>query len=340
MPEPRKFIKHNELKRALTKVQEGYFLAPPREPKFRASELPFCPLLHVIDKVGHDSNEPEKIEFESGFYFNMGHAVHDLWQSTASIALPHGLIGDWECAKVFSHKANDNVTTIKRCNRVVHFCTHDQAVKYSCPHKRTDCKHLQKYKELELEELGLTGHTDFLYRGKHNKYHLVDFKTTGTFLFDKPKIAVGHGYFPSEKYFEQLETYAVMLERKYEITIDTITIVYVARHRAVHAGEDKRRRAMHLFTVKLTNTTRRNRRKNIRRYTRSYKIARQWLDAKPRERRKLTNKLFDVRPCHTHKDYQEKMAWAFMSKTPCEHHKSGACYNRDMLTTLKDLARE
>jgi hypothetical protein len=332
-----KFIKHNELKRALLKVQESHFLAPPREPKFRASELPFCPLLYVIDKAGHDPTKPEKIEYESGFYFNMGKAVHSLWQDTAAIALPHGLIGDWECTKVIKEITERNITTTIRCNRVVHFCTHDQAVRYSCPHQRTDCKHLQRYRELALDQDGLSAHTDFLYRGKRNKYDLVDFKTTGTFLFEKPKIAIGHGYFPSIKYFEQISTYAVMLEKEYNIVISTLTIAYVARHRGVHAGEDQRTRALRLFTVKFTDRMRRNRKRNMRRYVKQYKVARRWLDTKPRQRHKITRELFDIRPCHSHKDYHNKMAWAFMSKTPCEHHKSGACYNREMLSTLKEL---
>jgi hypothetical protein len=337
---PTGYFHHRALFRELLKIQAGKILIPSREPILRVSEVPFCQLIHVIDKVGFDPAQPEPIDYEAGFYFNMGHAVHNLWQAAGTYNLSDSLIGDWQCTRILkqatdSTKITETVTT---CNRVVHFTTYNHAIKYQCPH-RLDCRHQQVYKELTIKKRNLTGHTDFLWRDKRGRYHLVDFKTTGEFLFDNPKRAISYGYYPSPKYFIQIEIYAVLLEQQYDIKIDTVTIVYVSRNKAKHS-ERKYKRAMLPFSRHMTNSIRRRRSHDIKRYQRRYDLARNWLDASTKQRHQLTDKLFESRPCHRPLDYMNKMSPAFMSNAPCEFHKDGSCYNREMLHRLRKLERK
>jgi len=337
---PNGYFHHKPLFRELLKIQAGKIYIPPREPILRVSELPFCHLLHVIDKVAYDPKQYEAIDYEAGFYFNMGHAVHSLWQSAGTYNLSDSLIGNWQCTRIL--KQADDPTkvsqTITRCNRVVPFTTYNQAIKSRCPHK-LDCKSQQVYQELTIKRRNLTGHTDFLWRDRRGRFHLVDFKTTGEFLFDNPKRAIGYGYYPSAKYFEQIEIYAVLLEQQYKITIDTVTIVYVSRNKAKHS-ERKYKRAMLPFSRRMTDRIRQRRVRGIKRYQQRYDLAKRWLEASTKQRHELTEDLFEARPCHRPLDYMNKMSSAFMSNSPCEFHKDGSCYNREMLFRLRKLERQ
>jgi len=322
---------HNkELTRALRSIQSGHYYLPPDPRKFRVSSLPYCPLLHVIGKI---ENPDRKIPFESGHYFHMGHAAHQLWQTVARYKLPDNFIGDWQCTRQLHCAATTTAITATICNRVVNFCSFNQATKQACPHKLRNCSRYLNYKELEIEFHGMTGHTDMLIKqGKY--YSLIDIKTTSDFLFLEPKKAISYGYYPSKKYLEQISVYCVMLERKYKIKIKDYTIAYVARNKALFVGRDNCR-ALRLFSNRLTDSIRKSRLKRMHIYQKQFTIANNWLEAAPVTRRKLTQNLFASRPCHRSKDYFEKMAHGFF--TPCKHHTKGHCYNGKMKKILQKL---
>lgn len=312
-------MRNRKIERALQTIQQGHYFLPYEKSRFRISQLPFCPLLFVIDSL---ENSERKISFESGFYFHIGHAIHTLWQTVARYQLPDQVIGDWQCTRTLNTKQTDYTNTVQQCNRVVHFCSFNQAAKYTCPHRFKNCQEFIKYKELELIRKNLTGHTDLLLRDQQG-YHLIDFKTTSGFLFEAYKKALSYGYYPNPRYKLQLENYIILLEKKYKIKIVDYTVAYVSRDKALEVGRDKHP-ALRLFTYKTTNRIRRQARRNLQRYQRMFNIANNWLNAK--HRNELTKKLFTARPCHNHKQYHERMAAGFLSNAPCPHHTSGACY--------------
>lgn len=330
--------RNRDLERALKKIHQGYYILPPADRHFRVSSLPYCPLIHVINAV----NNPERrVEFESGFYFHMGHAIHSLWQTTGQHVLPDNLVGDWRCQRVLKTSVKNNTEITHRCSTMAKFCTlNEAAANTPCPHGHKSCRDQLAYSELELAWRGMTGHTDFMYRWpkRKNSYSLVDIKTTGNFLFDAYKKAVEFGYYPSKKYIEQLETYCIILEHHYKIRIEDYSIAYQAREKATQIGRDKKT-ALRIFTFKLTDQIRRKRLKNMRRYRRGFDVANKWLAARGRARSKLTEQLYDIRPCHRHKDYHETMAWAFFDSRPCEYHAAQECYNGQMLRRLTKLER-
>ena len=287
-------------------MQDTPYPIEPFENKFRVSSLPFCILLYLLEKPSATQ------DFSSGFFFAQGHALHSLWQMAAQHTLPKQLIGDWSCSKILNKKATDNSNTITRCNRMVKFCSFNKAKQTKCLHSKTvsqaECHAAQHYYELEFEWRGLSGHTDFLYLGKDKKYHLIDFKTTGTFLFDKPEIA--KAYYPSKKYIVQLETYVLMLERTHKIKIATYNIAYISRDRAV---DTKAKPALRVFSFKVTNELRNKRKATTLKYIQNYKLAKRWQQNKSK---KLLNKVWNARPCHNKRDYLNVMAPSFFGDCP------------------------
>jgi len=318
------------VRKALLAVQQGHYFLPAEPPRFRVSGLPFCPILFALE-----AKQPQRsVEFESGFYFNIGHALHNLWQTVGPHSLPDELIGDWQCTRVLQESGNKRTKIIHRCGRVQEFSTFNHAKRAVCPHGKTDCADYLTYKELEFEWHGLTGHTDFLLRDKRGRYHLVDFKTTSNFLFEKPKFAIQQGYYPNQRYLEQLRAYVIMIEAKYNIKVHDYTVAYLSREKALEVGRDKKP-ALRLFTYLVTDKIRRSQRKRHREYRRRYRSVQRWLENPTRQ---ATRRLYEARPCHTRLEYLNEMAVRFLSNQPCEHHASGACYNGKMEKHLRRLA--
>ena len=225
-------------------------------------------------------------------------------------------------------KEAEGKITFTQCNRVVNFTTMDAAKKQPCLHgfSSKECAAAQRYQELQLTYGKLSGHTDLVFLLK-GRYHLLDFKTTSNFLFDKPEIAKRYGY-PNKKYIEQQQNYVILLEKQYNIRIDSYTIVYISRERATHT---KSKPALKLFTVKVTNKIRREQKAKLKLYQYQHKIAKKWLDKKSKT---YTNKLWSSRPCLTMKDYLVKMKPTFYSDCP----ELESCRDKSLLNKLKKLA--
>lgn len=310
------YMQNRKLYQTLLTLQTAKYKVPYKKAELRVSSLPFCPLIFVKDNLTQESTR----EFKSDFYFKSGNAIHELWQETATKILPKNLIGDYACHKVIATKVGSKSTTFTRCNRVVSMCSADHAKQQPCLHADKvagkDCQHHQQYQELQLNWQALSGHTDFIYLDAKDQYHLVDFKTTGLFLFDKPDVAVKLGYYPSKKYIVQLETYVIMLERQHNLKITSYTIAYVSRDRAV---DEAKKPALKLFTYEVTDKIRQARTAITKKYLQQHKIAVRWL----RQKKKATNtasindKLWESRPCQTKRDYLTKMKPAFF--TDCPH---------------------
>jgi hypothetical protein len=323
-------LKNKFIYDTLMKVQSGVYPAPARPPQFRVSSLPFCPLLFALDSKKHNPDKPDEVEFKSGFYFKQGHALHSLWQETSSHMVPEEIIGDWQCNHILKQEDKGDKQTITRCNRLLPFCSAKEMLKVKCPHGKKDCEASQIYAELEFEWCGLAGHSDLLLREKKTgRYHVVDWKTTGLFLFDKPKIAMNMGYYPSKKYIEQIETYCVLLEWKFKIKIHSYTIAYISRDRAQHDPKNKKP-ALHLFSYQFTKPVRTHRIAKMKVYRSRFKIVQRVLD-KPNK--VGIKKLYESRPCHTMAQYTANMKHGFFDG--CDFAKDRSCFNNTMLKRLK-----
>ena len=321
----------------LIKVQNGGFLQPIRKPEFRVSSLPYCPLLHALDKVKYDDKIKkdvfEEVKHTDAFYFDQGHALHSLWQRSSAYSVPTELIGDWQCNHLLCEKTKDNKVIQERCNRHLTFRSAKEMQTATCPHGKKDCTASQIYSELEFEWFGLTAHSDGLFREKISKkkynFHLVDWKTTSLFLFDNQKRAISMGYYPSKKYLEQLESYCVLLEVKYKIKISTYTIAYISRDRSEHK---KGKPALKLFSYKFTDAIRATRLKKMEMHRSRYRV---FLRTMKNPTKKTIKKLYESRPCHTQAKYANNMAFKFFDK--CEFAGGNphiSCLNGTMLKYL------
>ena len=192
------------------------------------------------------------------------------------------------------------------------------------------CKGDFEYVELEILYDGLTGHVDLLFK-IGDKYFLLDIKTTGLYLFDSPKKAVSQGYYPSKKYWHQVETYSVLVEKQYKIKIHQYAILYVSRDRT-----SSKRKGHMFFVRKLTDEMRAARLKVIDNQVKNNALAVKYIK-KPNKA--LLERIWKNRPCQTRKDYDKLMAHKFYDKV-CEFHKSDTCQSGKVMKTIEKLYKE
>lgn len=285
-----------------------------RKYEFRISNsIPYCPLIEIL-------HEQENDKFDSSFYFKVGTAIHSLFQTFAPKALGKNLIGTFSCTRELERTEQDNTTTKTFCSFKKHFTTLDSTLKQGCPHNDPQCKKNPQfiYDEIEIDYKGLKGHTDMLLK-INKKYYLIDFKTTSDFLFESRGLA--SGYYPSLKYWHQLETYACLLELQYKIVIDQYSILYVSRGKPASRKDNT-----HMwFTRKLTDKIRKERKNYIDLSIKKHKIAKLYLNKKINK-----NKLFKARACHKPSDHNNLMAHSFFDKK-CPHWVSNACTAKKLL---------
>lgn len=312
----------------LLQVQQSKYLQPPRPPMFRVSSLPFCPILHLYEQQEF-TGEPDQIAFRAGHYFRIGHAVHDNYQFTSLNALKTEVIGDYSCDRILKTEVIGDTVVTHKCNRLIKFCTPEEALKHPCPHRFNSCAEFMRYSELEFKYRGISGHCDWVlkqpdgFASKVNKktgkrvkvplfkWHVADFKTTGESLFVNPQYCIKSGNYPSKKYIEQIETYCAFIEHFHKVKISTYTIAYVSRDRPLH---DNKSKSLYTFTYAWTAERRKNRRKTLATYFKQYEQVQEFLKTLSKG---IFSELVDGRPCHTEKEYQSKMKSHFFGKEEC-----------------------
>lgn len=142
-----------------------------REPKFRTSSMPFCPILFSMSS-GHGS-----VDYGSQFYFSVGTVLHELIQNSASRGRVGSRIlwGDWKCTgcKKIHHA----------CHKPKELCKCGKPDQFS-PRQNKGGEREWLYEEVTIEYKGLSGHIDGIVEVAPNKYWIIDFKclTGGTML--------------------------------------------------------------------------------------------------------------------------------------------------------------
>lgn len=186
-------------------------------PEFRASAFPYCPLIAATtDFTGVE-------EYKSGFYFEVGTAIHNLLQHFSAFAdCKPELFGNWECTSCKKLKTL-RVKPTKPC--------------ITCTSEGKNCR--WKYSEVEIKWKGLSGHVDTIIRlwpeGGRKYYIPIDYKTT-EFRFGGSN--VDRKKFPYENNVIQLEVYCALLKELFNLNIAGWALIYAHRGRPLRGPSD------------------------------------------------------------------------------------------------------
>ena len=296
---------------------------------FRVSSLPYCGLLHVADSLNKEI-EPNPYAFS--FYVELGTTLHSLYQRYAAEASPTELIGNWQCNRLLDTSTGKHSISHTRCTKKYEFCSHNDAKEqHKCPHGKK-CLPSLSYEELTVEYKGLTGHVDLLYKLPNRKYILADIKTTGEFLFDSFKSAVKLGYYPSLKYFQQVETYAILIEKLFDIEISSYAIVYMSR-----TAPSEKKIKHRVFARKLTDDMRMRRKNIVKWQIEHHKQALKVIEQPSKDN---MGELWNNRPCQNKAAYDNIMKPLFFGKENCPYWQDSTCpggeIKRNLLKQLSD----
>lgn len=192
-----------------------------REAEFRASGLPYCPVLHAI-------NNPIGVSDPgSEFFFGFGHAYHELLQKfipEIKRKLPGKAKawGDWTC---------------NLCGKKMARCTKPKtpcrcASRPPVRPRLLRAGQIWQYTEIDIEYRGLTGHIDMILRyrnpskkGPKYRYAVIDFKTSMFGFSGQIKV----GKYPIPPNLEQVRAYCAILSEKYGMSISGFVLIYVDR---------------------------------------------------------------------------------------------------------------
>lgn len=178
---------------ALTKKKD---LKTRRPIRLRASSLPTCSLL-LLEKML--LNEYDKDEAMMDYYCSVGTTIHSHTQKWLGDC--GKLYGDWRCPN-------------KQCSAFV-----QHSIDYKCP----KCQNLMDYCEIELEYDIFSGHVDSIFLQPNGRYIVVDYKSTSSRSVSERK------FIPNAKHLIQIAAYAAVLTKVYNLDIESVSILYIAR---------------------------------------------------------------------------------------------------------------
>jgi len=164
-----------------------------RPQKFRASGLPFCPVIWVSDYLEKNGMLPEESSMGLDFYAGTGTILHSSFQKWTGLL--GKLHGNWKCVQ---RDANLKLTCSK--NATPFKIKHVTGPQY-CPF----CKHLMEYEEYLIyhPETEFSGHIDCMLPYKDG-FIVLDWKTTSAKKLPEIKEA-------PENYFNQINMYGYFL---------------------------------------------------------------------------------------------------------------------------------
>jgi hypothetical protein len=268
------------------------------EPQFRASSFPYCPILDLEARL-----DPEKrmMVYRSHFYFGIGTAVHSLWQTMMAYSPNYGefVYGKWRCPKC---KWRNKIDSPQFRPKNSPTCS------------KGKCPSYWEYVELDFNWHGLSAHCDqFACYDKKDDWVAFELKTTSAWQLEP---GANSKYIPYKKHLLQVKIYCTLIRLIYEIKIKRYTLVYTSRENPDFGHQ---RSFTYPFTERDFLKTRNLIVRAINGRNLVNKISRKGLTDD------LLDKMLERRPCHSAKDYKEKMDHAFFGKEKCPHYKDGSC---------------
>jgi hypothetical protein len=190
-----------------------------------------------------------------------------------------------------------------------------------------------KYSEVEAKYKGVLGiHVDLIleipFKNK-KKYWLIDFKTTGTYKIEDPKLK------PKNKHIAQISAYPIVLKRELGLEIDEFFLGYVNREKPQHSKTSKRQSRW--FSFKAQSEMMKERKKVLDKMVLAER-ARLTYFADPTQDNLV--KLNDLRPCKCNEDYQKPilgMHVAFEDSKKCPYANKSGCFKDGLSGVAKDL---
>ena len=179
------------------KIMESTILmernTPHRVLSLRPSQMPFCAVQFFVNHAKRGLYR--ELDLAGAFYTSVGTIVHEVMQKY----LPQSgrFLADYHC---------------KECDT-----WHRMSYKHEC------CGFPTQYHEIEIDYKGVKGHIDAVYRDKHGRLWILDFKTTSVAGAPSKKKN------PGVVYVEQIEVYAVLIELQYGIKIEGIMDAFILR---------------------------------------------------------------------------------------------------------------
>lgn len=298
-----------------------------RIPSFRASSLPYCPIFFLREMADSlERVEPE--DYSKMFYTGIGTAVHEALQGYAPELHGNTFCGQWQCSRKLEVVEGDGKVTVSRCTHSTKGITSQSEMDIgTCPHGKTGCRKYFGYKEVDIDFHGLSGHVDGIVR-RGDSYWIVDFKTTGSKLFGPDADGViDRGFYPSQKYLVQIETYCALLEKIYGIDIEGYSICYINRETTFNdRGYGKPVPSWRNFAYWWTEEKRAAVQDRLRREIKGNKVVKAILSEKdPDEIRRLAETIYDLRPCVNESSYKKNMDCKWFSSEKCPY--AGKCWN-------------
>lgn len=177
-----------------------------RDQELHPSSFPFCGLREAYERFLREDDPVIRQDFGSDYYLNAGTVTHSAFQRW--FGRRGKLIGKWEC---------------QVCGNVREFGPKPA----SCKCGSTE----MIYHELGAKEGRLSWHTDGIFK-YGDEYWVVDLKTSSMFAIQKALDLRKQGKksdLPYVKNVFQIETYTVLIERKYNIKITGWILAYVPR---------------------------------------------------------------------------------------------------------------
>lgn len=159
----------------------------------RPSQLPFCPADFFATNA---SQGPLRMmDMTGAFYTEVGTAVHEVAQRYLSRT--GKFLATWEC---------------KECGKIRKVSMDNEC-----------CDFTMKYHEILIHFKGVVGHIDAIFRDRFGRYWIVDFKTTSVAQAEKKAVS------PGASYKEQIETYALYMDKEHGIKIHGVLLMFIRR---------------------------------------------------------------------------------------------------------------
>ena len=285
----------------------------PRE--FRASGLPFCPILSFLRG---DNVE----DYHRTHYTSSGTAIHETIQTWMSIspASKKYMFGNWKCtgcAKIVKHQRIPS----KLCD-----CDH---VLSDSDRSGSGLKFWPKfwtYSEIQVRRKNLGGHIDLMTLPLPNFVIMWDFKSTS--MGDKRRWGQDMNKPSIPSYTAQIRTYSAIADIDYDLPVKAWCLVALDRDRPVRTVSD--------FSVVSADWSRKRSKKWLKyidaaddNHVRLKKLEKSVLNEDSKAAKKHLKSVIKYRPCKSREDYDKFMVYGFMTGE-CKMCK--ACFKSDKAT--------
>jgi len=266
----------------------------------RASGLPFCPITTFL-RGGEEEN------FEKSFYTSTGTAIHETLQNWLSLnrIARRDIYGSWECSACGKVRLN------QRCPKKLCKCSKTISVDYSLRFMPK----FWKYREVELEYNGITGHVDLIVFIRPDFAIVIDLKTTA--LAQKKGGHFWENNKPSSlNYVTQIRTYCTLLDKLHSLPIRGWCLAVIDRNTPLAKPSD-----FHLIPAEWNHAKSNRWMRHLDLAISNSRHLEKLEDAiedgdRATSRRELKAIVIN-RPCKSHKSYHLWMSYKFFGKEEC-----------------------